>query len=68
MLAGIRGILVITTPHEQEGFLRLLGDEGELGLRLARKTARREAGARSRMARYRYLRISAASVKLYPND
>ncbi|MGE0445977.1 MAG: glucose-1-phosphate thymidylyltransferase RfbA [Vicinamibacterales bacterium] len=35
MLAGIRDILVITTPHEQEGFRRLLGDGGELGLRFA---------------------------------
>ena len=26
MLAGIRDILVITTPHEQEQFVRLLGD------------------------------------------
>jgi glucose-1-phosphate thymidylyltransferase len=32
MLAGIRDILVITTPHEQDGFKRLLGDGGELGL------------------------------------
>jgi glucose-1-phosphate thymidylyltransferase len=34
MLAGIRTILVITTPHEQEGFRRLLGDGGEIGLRI----------------------------------
>jgi glucose-1-phosphate thymidylyltransferase len=32
MLAGIRDILVITTPHEQDGFRRLLGDGGDLGL------------------------------------
>lgn len=32
MLAGIREILVITTPHEQEGFKRLLGDGSWLGL------------------------------------
>ena len=32
MLAGIREILVITTPHEQDGFRRLLGDGSELGL------------------------------------
>jgi len=32
MLAGIRQILVITTPHEQDGFRRLLGDGSELGL------------------------------------
>jgi glucose-1-phosphate thymidylyltransferase len=32
MLAGIRDILVITTPHEQDGFRRLLGDGSEIGL------------------------------------
>jgi glucose-1-phosphate thymidylyltransferase len=32
MLAGIREILVITTPHDQEQFIRLLGDGSELGL------------------------------------
>jgi glucose-1-phosphate thymidylyltransferase len=34
MLAGIRQILMITTPHEQEGFRRLLGDGGEIGLQI----------------------------------
>jgi glucose-1-phosphate thymidylyltransferase len=34
MLAGIRRILVITTPHEQEGFRRLLGDGSEIGLQI----------------------------------
>jgi glucose-1-phosphate thymidylyltransferase len=34
MLAGVRTILVITTPHEQEGFRRLLGDGSELGIRI----------------------------------
>jgi glucose-1-phosphate thymidylyltransferase len=32
MLAGIREILIITTPHDQEAFQRLLGDGGQLGL------------------------------------
>jgi glucose-1-phosphate thymidylyltransferase len=32
MLAGLRDILVITTPHEQDQFVRLLGDGSELGL------------------------------------
>jgi len=32
MLAGIREILVITTPHEQDGFRRVLGDGAQLGL------------------------------------
>jgi glucose-1-phosphate thymidylyltransferase len=35
MLAGVRDILVITTPDEQSLFRRLLGDGGELGLRLS---------------------------------
>lgn len=34
MLAGIREILVITTPHEQDGFRRLLGDGSELGIKV----------------------------------
>src|SRR5213596_2145040 len=32
MLAGIRTVLIITTPHEQDGFRRLLGDGSEIGL------------------------------------
>ena len=32
MLAGIREILVITTPHDQANFQRLLGDGHQLGL------------------------------------
>src|SRR5205814_500841 len=35
MLSGIRTVLVITTPHEQEGFKRLLGDGAELGMSIA---------------------------------
>ena len=34
MLAGIQDILVITTPQDQDGFVRLLGDGADLGLRL----------------------------------
>lgn len=34
MLAGIREILVITTPHDQVNFKKLLGDGGELGLQV----------------------------------
>jgi len=34
MLAGIREILVITTPHDQEAFVGLLGNGSEIGLRI----------------------------------
>jgi glucose-1-phosphate thymidylyltransferase len=32
MLAGIRDVLIITTPHDQDQFVRLLGDGSDLGL------------------------------------
>jgi glucose-1-phosphate thymidylyltransferase len=35
MLAGIREILVITTPQDQDSFKRLLEDGSELGLRIS---------------------------------
>jgi glucose-1-phosphate thymidylyltransferase len=35
MLSGIREILVITTPHEQDGFRRLLGDGADIGMQIA---------------------------------
>src|SRR3954471_218892 len=35
MLAGIRDILVITTPEDQEGFRRLLGEGDQLGLAIS---------------------------------
>src|SRR4249920_3112452 len=34
MLAGIRDVLVITTPHEQEAFRRLLDDGSAIGMRI----------------------------------
>ncbi|MDH4017839.1 MAG: glucose-1-phosphate thymidylyltransferase RfbA [Actinomycetota bacterium] len=34
MLAGIREILVITTPHDQDGFRRMLGDGSQIGVDL----------------------------------
>jgi len=35
MLAGIRDVLIITTPHDQESFKRLLGDGHAIGMRLS---------------------------------
>jgi len=35
MLAGIRDILLITTPHDQEMFQRLLGDGAEFGINIS---------------------------------
>ena len=44
MLAGIREILVITTPHEQDGFKRLLGDGSDFGLAISYAVQDRRAG------------------------
>ncbi len=35
MLAGIREILIITTPEDQESFQRLLGDGNEIGIEIS---------------------------------
>tara|TARA_B100000768_G_C11268757_1_gene372366 strand:+ start:870 stop:1736 length:867 start_codon:yes stop_codon:yes gene_type:complete len=37
MLAGIRDILIITTPEDQRGFIRMLGDGSELGIKITYK-------------------------------
>jgi glucose-1-phosphate thymidylyltransferase len=34
MLAGIRDVLIVTTPHDQDAFRHLLGDGSDLGIRL----------------------------------
>ena len=35
MLAGIREVLIITTPEDQAGFTRLLGDGSQWGMQLS---------------------------------
>ena len=35
MLAGLRDVLVITTPEDQAGFVRLLGDGSQFGIRIS---------------------------------
>jgi glucose-1-phosphate thymidylyltransferase len=44
MLAGIREILIITTPEDQASFRRLLGDGAQLGLTLGYEVQPRPAG------------------------
>ena len=44
MLSGIREILVITTPQDQEAFQNLLGDGADIGLRLEYRAQPRPDG------------------------
>ncbi len=37
LLAGIKDILIITTPHDQEGFIKLLGDGSQIGCNIQYK-------------------------------
>lgn len=44
MLAGVREVLVITTPHDRAAFERLLGDGSALGMRIDYATQPRPEG------------------------
>ncbi len=44
MMAGIREILLVTTPHDQENFVRLLGDGRSLGVNISYAVQQRPEG------------------------
>ncbi len=44
MLAGLRDILVITTPEDETGFVRLLGDGAQFGIRISYATQPKPEG------------------------
>jgi glucose-1-phosphate thymidylyltransferase len=44
MLAGLREILVITTPEDESGFVRLLGDGAQFGIRISYATQPKPEG------------------------
>ena len=44
MMAGIRDILIITMPHDQQNFMRLLGDGARFGVNISYAVQRRPDG------------------------
>lgn len=67
MLAGIRDILVITCPHEEDSFQRLLGTGEELGLRIEYATQEAPEGIAQAFLIGREF-IGSASVALALGD
>ena len=49
MLAGIKDILIITTPQDQDQFQRLLGDGSQWGIHLEYKIQPHPMGLRKRL-------------------
>ncbi|MEO2170010.1 MAG: glucose-1-phosphate thymidylyltransferase RfbA [bacterium] len=68
MFASIRDILVITTPHEQESFRRLLGDGSELGINLSFAAQEKPEGiAQAFLIARDFLKGSRAALALGDN-
>ena len=68
MMASIRDILVITTPHEQEAFQRLLGDGSTLGLNLEYAVQDRPEGiAQAFLIGEKFLRQGRVALALGDN-
>jgi glucose-1-phosphate thymidylyltransferase len=68
MLAGIREVLLITTPHDQPSFRRLLGDGAELGLDLRYAVQDRPEGiAQALLIGRRFLAGEACALALGDN-
>ncbi|HVG92947.1 MAG TPA: glucose-1-phosphate thymidylyltransferase RfbA [Planctomycetota bacterium] len=68
MLAGIREVLVVTTPHEQDAFRRLLGDGSDLGMRIAWAVQEQPQGIAQALVIARdWLAGSAATLALGDN-
>ena len=44
MLAGIREILIITTPHDNESFIKLLGNGSKFGIKIRYKIQKKPEG------------------------